>query len=85
MYEYMKALYLRFFREPDCNELWQEIYETQQEFKDQIGAGGQEDTSSPHGWAVPVAGGNSSGELCRRVPAGLGYGQGVGRAGTLLL
>ena len=33
MYEYMKALYLRFFREPDCNELRQEIHETRQELR----------------------------------------------------
>lgn len=37
MYEYMKALYLRFFREPECNELRQEIYETQQELRARLG------------------------------------------------
>ena len=85
MYEYMKSLYLRFFREPECNELRQKIYETQQEFKDQIGAGGQADTSSSHGRAVPTAGGDCPGELRRRVPAGLGHGPGAGGARTLLL
>ena len=33
MYEYMKALYLRFFREPDCNELRQKIREARQELR----------------------------------------------------
>ena len=33
MYEYMKALYLRFFREPDCAELRQEILEARQELR----------------------------------------------------
>ena len=33
MYGYMKALYLRFFREPDCNELRQKIRETRQELR----------------------------------------------------
>lgn len=37
MYEYMKALYLRFFREPECNKLRQEIYETQQELRARLG------------------------------------------------
>ena len=33
MYEYMKTLYLRFFREPDCAELRQEIREARQELR----------------------------------------------------
>ena len=33
MYEYMKALYLRFFRELDCAELRQEIHEARQELR----------------------------------------------------
>ena len=33
MYEYMKALYLRFSREPDCAELRQEILEARQELR----------------------------------------------------
>ena len=37
MYEYIKALYLRFFREPECNELRQKIYETQQELRARLG------------------------------------------------
>ena len=37
MYEYMKALYLRFFREPDCVELRQEIRETRQELGARLG------------------------------------------------
>ena len=36
MYEYMKALYLRFFREPDCNELRQEIHEARQELRTRL-------------------------------------------------
>lgn len=36
MYEYMKALYLRFFREPDCNELRQEIHEVRQELRTRL-------------------------------------------------
>lgn len=37
MYEYMKALYLRFFREPDCAELRQEIREARQELRTRLG------------------------------------------------
>ena len=37
MYEYMKALYLRFFREPDCAELRQEIREARQELRARLG------------------------------------------------
>lgn len=33
MYEYMKALYLRFSREPDCAELRQEFLEARQELR----------------------------------------------------
>ena len=37
MYDYMKALHLRFYREPDCAELRQEIDEARQTLRARLG------------------------------------------------
>ena len=52
MYEYIKALYLRFFREPECNELRQKIYETQQELRSRLGR--EEDCTGELRFRVPA-------------------------------
>ena len=48
MYEYMKALYLRFFREPDCAELRQEIREARQELRTRLGREDKTDAPASH-------------------------------------
>ena len=81
MYEYMKALYLRFFREPDCAELRQEIREARQELRTRLG---REDkrTLLRLTDGLSCCGEETALEsFTAVVPAGLGYGPGTEGAG----